>query len=148
NFNRKLNFLFYGGVLIFVVSYYFFKEEIMAVLMFSSYTRYYSVGLILDQIINTYYWEYLFNIFPKNLDSVMTYSESMHGLLGTEVDFIRHAIQIGVIFLVASYFRVVSYLPNFSVFLFLSMLHYSYFYTMPFMLVLMFYFQRKVDEKY
>ena len=148
NFNRKLNFLFYGGVLIFVVSYYFFKEEIIAVLMFSSYTRYYSVGPILDQIVNTYYWEYLFNIIPKSLDSVMTYSESMHGLLGTEVDFIRHAIQIGVIFLVASYFRVVSYLPNFSVFLFLSMLHYSYFYTMPFMLVLMFYFQRKVDEKY
>jgi len=147
HFDRKLNVYFYLSILVFVGSYYFLKEEIMAIFMVSSYTRYYSIGLILDQMVDTYYWDFLFNVIPKNLDSVMVHTESMYGLLGTEVDFIRHAIQIGIVFLAASYFKVVRLLPHFSIFIFISMLHYSYLYTMPFMLILMFYFERKLDDK-
>jgi hypothetical protein len=77
----------------------------------------------------------------------MSHYEVYYGLLGSEVGYIRTAIQTGTLYFIAVFVYLIRKLPSYSIFIIVSFFHYSYLLIMPFMIILLFYYQGKINAK-
>ena len=142
--NKISRLLFYISLTIMLPLVIIFREDIIHFLSISSYTRYYSLEMILEQFAHPIYYSQLFNFFPSNLDDIMEYTEIYFKMLGSEVGFVRTSIQIGFLYLLVSLLKVTHYFKYYSIFIIITFFHYTYIYSFPLILLALFYYEKNI----
>lgn len=123
---------------------YFFQDEIMGIMALSSYTRYYSMEIMLDQIFNPFYYRGIFNLYPSLYADYISLQEANYGIYGNEIGFVKVFVEGGFILGGLTIYFLFRELSYFRGFIFITFLHYSFVINMPIMLFLMLNYNREI----
>lgn len=123
-----------------------YSKQFIEALKFSSYTRYYSVEITLGQIFDSRFFADIFKIYPRNYQEYILGQEKTFADVGNEIGLIKVLIEGGIILGPVLLIVLMRNLKYYSIFIFVSLLHYSFIINMPLMLFLMIHYNARIQE--
>jgi hypothetical protein len=110
------------------------------------YTRYYSLEIILNQLFDSRFFADIFDIVPRSYHTYLQQQEKMFADFGNEIGLVKVFIEGGFILGLVSLFALISRLKYYSIFIFVTLLHYSFIINMPFMLFLIMMYNFQIEK--
>ena len=127
---------------------FIFLEEIITFLKAEGgYTRYYSVEIILNQFFDSRFFSDIFDFTPRNYDSFILKQERGFADFGNEIGFVKLFVEGGFFLGLTTLLILIWRLNHYSIFILVSLVHYSFIINMPFMLFLIMMFNSKLESK-
>jgi hypothetical protein len=111
----------------------------------SSYTRYYSLAILLEQLYDPTYYMGLLTPYPGDYQSYVELQEATLAAVGNEIGLIKVFVEGGIVLGALTLVLIMRELKYFRVFILVSLLHYSFVVNMPFMLYLMLTYNREIE---
>lgn len=116
---------------------WFYVDDLLVFLkQQGGYTRYYSAEIILGQLFDIRFFSDIFNVVPRNYMEYIIEQEATFADFGNEIGLVKIFVEGGFILGLISLYALISRLKYYNVFIFVSLLHYSFVINMPFMLFL------------
>ena len=129
---------------IFLLSIY--TSQFVEFLKFSSYTRYYSLEITLGQIFDSRYFSDIFKLYFRNYQEYIFGQERTFADVGNEIGLIKIVVEGGIVLGLFLLITLIRRLKYYSIFIFVSLLHYSFIINMPFMLFIMLYYNNQMTR--
>lgn len=133
------------GIPILLLSVY--AESFIEWLKFSSYTRYYSLEITLGQLFDSRFFADIYKIYFRDYQEYIYGQERTFADVGNEIGLIKVFVEGGIILGPALLIMLLRHLKYYSIFLFVSLLHYSFMINMPVMLFLMLHYNAEITRK-
>jgi hypothetical protein len=135
-------------VLIFLIFIYsgIYKDLFIDFIKLSPYTRSNSVEIILNQLFDSRFFSDIFKIYPRDYQMYLMMQENIFADYANEIGFVRVFVEAGFFFgliLILILFRELKF---YRIFIFVSLLHYSFAINMPFMLFLMIQYDHQMSQ--
>jgi hypothetical protein len=124
-----------------------FRESFIEWLKFSSNTRYYSLEITLGQLFDSRYFTDIFKVYFRDYQEYIYSQERTFADVGNEIGLIKVIVEGGVILGPVLLIILIRHLEYYSIFLFVSLLHYSFVINMPIMLFLMLHYNAVIVQK-
>lgn len=132
------------GIPILLLSVY--RENFIEWLKFSSYTRYYSLEITLEQLFDPRFFSDIFKVYFRDYQEYIYGQERTFADVGNEIGLIKLMVEGGVILGPVLLIILMRHLKHYSIFLFVSLLHYSFVINMPIMLFLMLHYNAAIVQ--
>lgn len=124
-----------------------YTESFIEWLKFSSYTRYYSLEITLGQLFDSRFFADIFKVYFRDYQEYIYGQERTFADVGNEIGLIKVIIEGGVILGPALLIILMRHLKYYNIFIFVSLLHYSFVINMPIMLFLMLHYNAVITQK-
>lgn len=111
------------------------------------YTRYYSAEIILNQLFDIRFFSDIFNLIPRKYELFIAKQESGFADFGNEIGLVKIFVEGGFVLGLITLFALIRRLKLYSIFIFVSLLHYSFIINMPFMLFLMMMYNSEMESQ-
>lgn len=111
------------------------------------YTRYYSAEIMLNQLFDSRFFSDIFDFIPRKYDIFIAKQESGFADFGNEIGLVKIFVEGGFVLGLITLVALISRLKYYGVFIFVSLLHYSYVINMPFMLFLMMMYNHEIENQ-
>jgi hypothetical protein len=120
-------------------------EYLIDLLSFSGYTRWYSLEIILNQFTEPKYWKDIFTWIPVRYRTLIIQQEMVG--FANEIGLIKIFIENGFILGLIILYLALTHIRFYSVFILISLIHYSYFFNTPFILAISIIYSNIIDFK-
>lgn len=124
-----------------------YADKFIEWLKFSSYTRYYSLEITLGQLFDSRYFADIFKVYFRDYQEYIYGQERTFADVGNEIGLVKVIVEGGIILGPVLLFILMRHLKYYSIFLFVSLLHYSFVINMPVMLFLMLHYNAVIVQK-
>jgi len=109
-------------------------EYLVDLFSFSGYTRWYSIEIILNQFTEPKYWKDIFTWIPMRYRYLIIQQEMVG--FGNEIGLIKIFIENGFFLGLIILYLALTRIRFYSVFIIITLIHYSYFFNTPFILAI------------
>jgi hypothetical protein len=124
-----------------------YTESFIEWLKFSSYTRYYSLEITLGQLFDYHFFADIFKVYFRDYQEYIYGQERTFADVGNEIGLIKVIVEGGIILGPVLLIILMRHLKYYSIFIFVSLLHYSFVINMPVMLFLMLHYNAVILQK-
>lgn len=124
-----------------------YTESFIEWLKFSSYTRYYSLEITLGQLFDSRFFADIFKVYFRDYQEYIYGQERTFADVGNEIGLIKVIVEGGIILGPVLLIILMRHLKYYNIFLFVSLLHYSFVINMPIMLFLMLHYNAVILQK-
>lgn len=133
------------GVPIFLLAIY--KDQFIELLKANPYSRSNSVEIILNQLFDIRFFSDIFKFYPRDYQTFTIGQETIFADFANEIGFVKVFVEAGFILGSILLFTFIRNLRYYGIFIFVSLLHYSFTFNMPFMLFLMIQYDYEMTQK-
>ena len=123
-----------------------FKEQFLEFMKLIPYSRSNSLEIILNQFYDYRFFSDIFKLYPRDYQSYLIAQENIFADYANEIGIVRVFVECGFLFGSCLIIVLVRDLKFYSIFIFVSLLHYSFVINMPFMLYLMLQYDHNINK--
>ena len=113
---------------------YFLVEQALEIASNIEGSRVYSFEILVPMFFDINFYNEVFALFPRSHDMLIAQQESSFASVGNEMGFVKIFTEGGVPMALITLYAIIKRCNYFTVFFFITLLHYSFFVNMPFIL--------------
>jgi hypothetical protein len=124
-----------------------FKEEFVDLLRDNPYSRSFSIEIILNQLFDSRFFSDIFKVYPRDYQAYTIGQETLFADFANEIGFVKVLVEAGFVLGVLLLITLIKNIKYYGIFIFVSLLHYSFAINMPFMLFLILQYNNEMIGK-
>jgi hypothetical protein len=113
---------------------YFIVEQVLEIASKIEGSRFYSFEILAPMLFDVNFYKGVLTLFPKSHDMLIVQQELTFASVGNEMGFVKIFTEGGVPLALITLYAIIKRCNYFAIFFFITLLHYSYFVNMPFIL--------------